>query len=284
MKKVKRILVGVDIYTKVNNVLKRALMVAKNNKAELFVVYAVQSPWLSLPSYFGSKEITVDMEGTKQKIDKKLKALDLKNKVPYTVLIKEGSAHDVLGYEAKLVKADMIIIGVNTSGKNNFLGTTAEKVAHQSHLPVLVVKNSVKDTYENIAAPTDFQTQSKLSIVYAKDLFPMAKIKAVHSSETIYMVEPYSMVGDDLMELNKVAKSFARKEMKDMVKKLSLSKGKILNGEFSNKKALLKYIKKGNFDLTVVGSQGTTGFQLLLGSMASSILKETPTDVLVYVP
>ena len=284
MKKVKRIIVGVDIYAKANNVLKRAFMLAKRNKAELFVVYAIQTPWLSVPSYFGSKDVTVDIEGTRKKIDKKIKSLNMKNKVPYTILIKEGAAHDVLEYESKLVKADMIIIGANTDDKKNFLGTTAEKVAHQSHLPVLVVKNPVKDTYENIVAPTDFLTQSKQSISYAKQLFPTAKIKAVHSSETIYMEGPYTMVGRDLSEFNEVAKACAVKDMKDMVKDLSISKGKILDGEFNNKRALLKYINRGKFDLTVMGSQGTAGFQALLGSMASSILRETPTDVLVYVP
>jgi len=284
MKKVKRILVGVDIYAKANNILRRAFMVAKENKAELFVVYAVHTPWLSIPSYFGSKAVNVDIKGTKKKIENKIKSLNINAKVPYTVLVKEGSANDILNYEAKLLNVDMIIIGANTSGKKNFLGSTAEKVAHQSHLPVLVVKNPVKDTYENIVAPTDFLTQSKQSIRYAKQLFPTAKIKPVHSSETIYIEGPYTMVGRDLTEFNEVAKACAEKDMKDMVKNLSIAKGKILDGEFNNKRTLIKFISRGKYDLTVVGSQGTAGFQALLGSMASSILRETPTDVLVYVP
>ena len=285
MKNVKRMMVGVDIYAKANNVLKRAFMVAHENKAELFIIYAIPTPWFDVPSYFSSKEITIDTDNIKKKIDKKVKVLNSKYNVPYTVLMKEGSAHDVLAYEAKLLKADMVVIGANTSGKKHYLGSTAEKVAHESHLPVLIVKNPVKGTYKNIVAATDFLIQSKHSILFAKVIFPTAKINAVHSVETtMYIDGPYTMVGRDLSEFNRVARLYAGKEMNKMVKDMSLDKGKVFDGEFNTKRALVKYIDKGKYDLTVVGSRGTAGFKALLGSMASSILRETPTDVLVYVP
>ena len=90
MKQVKRIIVGIDIFSGSNNVLKRALMVAKRNKAELFLVHAVQIPWFSVPSYFGGKEITIDIKGITKKIEKKIKALNKEYKVPYS---KIGRAH-----------------------------------------------------------------------------------------------------------------------------------------------------------------------------------------------
>ncbi len=282
MKKIKRIIVGLDIFAEVDNVLKRALMVAKRNKADLFLIHAVQTPWFSVPSYFGSKEINIDIEGITKKIEKKIKALNKEYKVPYTILVREGDADDILRYEAKLLKADMIVIGANTKSKKKFLGTTAEKVAHQSHLPVLIVKNSVKGPYKNIVAPTDFQAQSKQSVLFAKSIFPAAKVNAVHSSEVIYVEGPYTVVGRDFVQYNEVAKACAEKDLKDFMKDLSIEKGKIIDGEANSKKALLKYIDKGSYDLVVVGSRGTAGIKALLGSVASTILRETPTDVLVY--
>jgi len=70
MKSIKRIIVGLDIFSESNDVLKRAFMMAKQNKAELFIVHAVQTPWFSVPSYFGSKEIIVDTKGITKKIEK----------------------------------------------------------------------------------------------------------------------------------------------------------------------------------------------------------------------
>jgi len=289
MKKIKRIIVGIDIFAKSNNVLKRALIVAKQNEAELFIVHAVQTPWFSVPSYLGAKEVTVDTKGIKKKIEKKIKALNREDKVPYSIFVREGDADDILRYESKLLKADMMVIGANTKNKKNFLGTTAEKVAHQSHLPVLIVKNSVKKPYQNIVAPTDFQTQSKQSILFAKNIFPSAKIKAVHAYEAFYAVGmytagSYTLETLDIEMYDESAKASAENNLKEFMQDVDIGKGKVIDGELNGKEALLEYINKGSFDLVVVGSRGTTGFKALLGSVASSILRETSTDVLVYVP
>ncbi len=275
---------GIDIFAKPNNVLKRALMVAKQNRAELFIVHAVQTPWLSIPSYFGNEEISIDIKGITKKIEKKIQALNKDDKIPYSVLVKEGNPSDIILYESKLLQTDMIVIGASEKSKKRYLGTTAEKVAHQSHLPVLIVKNSVKKPYQNIVAPTDLQIQSKQSILFAKNIFPSAKIKVVNSSEIIYVDGPYTVVGPDFEEYNRKARISAEKDLKNFIKDLPVNKGEIIDGKGNGKEVLLDYINKGSYDLAVIGSRGTSGFKALLGSMASSILRETSTDVLVYVP
>jgi len=291
MKKLKRIIVGLDVFAKPNNVLKRALMLAKENEAELFVVHAVQTPWFSVPSYFGSKVITIDTKGITKKIEKKIKAFNRDAKVPYTVFVKEGKPSDIILYESKLLKADMIVIGANTKSKKNFLGTTAEKVAHQSHLPVLIVKNRVKDPYKNILAPTDFGIQSKQSILFAESICPSAKIKAVHAYEAFYATGIYTtgsysidiIESFDINQYDKAEKASAENNLKEFMQDVNIEKGKVIDGKLDSKKALLNYIKKDSYDLVVVGSRGTAGFKALLGSVASFILREAPTDVLVYV-
>ena len=283
MKKLKRIVVGIDILAKSNNVLKRALMVAKENKAELFIVHAVQTPWFSVPNFFGGKEIKIDIKGITKKIEKKVKRLNKDNKVPYYIFVREGDADDILLYESKLLKADMLVLGASTKGKKKLLGTTAEKVAHKGHLPMLVVKNSAKELYKNIVAPTDMLTQSKQSILFAKNIFPKAKINVAHVSDFSYIGGP-TVLGPDYIEYSKEAKEYAYNELMNFIQDLSIKKGKLIDGKSDSKRELLKYINKGSYDLTVVGSRGTTGFKALLGSVASTVLRESPTDVLVYVP
>ncbi len=289
MKNLKRIVVGVDIFAKSNNILKRALIIAEENKAKLFIIHAVQTPWLSIPNYFGGKEISIDIKGITKKIEKKINTLNKERKVPCSVIVKEGPADDILLYESKLLKVDMIIIGANTKSKKNLLGTTAERVAQQSHLPVLIVKNSVKNSYQNIVAPTDFQMQSKQSILFVKNIFSNLKIKAVNAYEAFYTVgmytaDAYTFEGIDIEQYNKAAKNAAKYNLKKFMKELALNKGKIIDGDINGKEALLKYINRGSYDLIVIGSRGTTGFKALIGSIASSIIRETSTDVLLYVP
>ncbi len=286
MKKIKRILVGIDVFDKSNSVLKRAFMLARAHNASLTFVHAVQVPWLSVPSYFGSEALDIDREGIQKKLEKKIKISKVSAKVPYTIFIKEGNTDDIILYEAKLLKVDMIIIGAHSKpkGLKKLLGTTAQKIAYKSHLPLLVVKKNVNKKYQNILAPTDFQRESSESVQYVKQLCPDAKISAVHSSETIYLGGPYTIEGIDVVEYNVVAKKYARKDLKDFMKEHSIQKGKIIDGGINSKEVLVKYIGKGNYDLVVIGSRSTSGFSALLGSVASTLLKDSPTDILVYVP
>jgi len=286
MKKLKRIVVGLDVFEKSNDVLKRALALANEHKANLLIVHAVGTPWLAVPSYFGSKEIGIDKEGITKQIEKKLKTLNKDTKVSCFIFVKEGNAADILLYESKLNQADMIIIGKHsrTKGRKGFVGTTAQKVAHQSHVPVLIVNKSAKKSYKNILAPTDFEMQSKQSVLFAKNVFPTAKINIVHAFETIYMEGPYTAVGRDLSQYNDVAKSCAKKDLKAFMKDVSVKKGEVIDGESYTKKELINYIKEGSYDLVVVGSRGTAGVNALLGSVATYILRESSSDVLVYVP
>ena len=286
MKKIKRILVGIDVFEKSNSVLKRAFMLAKEHDASLFIVHAVQVPWLSLPGYFASDTLDVDKEGIQKKLEKKIKASNLAGKVPFSIFIKEGNADDVLLYEAKILKADMIIIGAHSKSKGikNLLGTTAQKITYKSHLPLLVVKKSAKEKYQNILAPTDFQRESSESVKYVQQLCPDTKISAVHSSETIYLGGPYAIEGIDFVEYNEIAKKYARKDLKDFMSTHAIKKGKIIDGGLNSKEVLIKYIKKGNYDLVTIGSRSTSGFNALLGSVALTLLKDSPTDILVYVP
>ncbi|GIU00255.1 universal stress protein [Sulfurovum sp. TSL6] len=286
MKELKRVLVGLDVTEKSNNVLKRALSIANEHKADLFIVHAVRTPWVGVPSYFGGQDIDIDKEGITQNIEKKIKTLNREFKVNCFVFVKEGNAEDIILYESKLNQTDMIVIGAHSKakGKKGFLGTTAQKVAHLSHLPVLIVKNSAKTPYNNIIAPTDFGMQSKQSILFAKDIFPSAKINVVNAFDTIYMEGPYAVVGRDLSQYNEVAKSCAKSDLKKFMEDVSVKKGKVIDGELYTKETLVNYIKEGSYDLVVVGSRGTVGLNALLGSVANYILRETSKDILIYVP
>jgi nucleotide-binding universal stress UspA family protein len=180
----------------------------------------------------------------------------------------------------------MLILGANTKRKKKLLGSTVQKVAQKSHLPVLIVKNRAKSPYKNIVAPTDFQMQSKQSILFAKHIFPTTSITAVHAFDTIYSVNngPYTALGQGLTQYYTLGRSYAKKEMKSFIKDVFVQKGKVIDGELNSKATLAKYINKNSYDLVVLGSRSTAGFNALLGSVATYIMRETRSDVLVYVP
>lgn len=288
MKKVKNILVGIDMAERSNKVLKRALIIAKEDDAQLIIVHAVRTPWLAVPSYFGATDIAVDTKAIVKKIDKKIKALNT-DKISYSIVVKEGEVDDILLYESKMLKADLIIIGAHSkkNNKKSILGTTAQMVAYQSHLPVLIVKKSVKEAYKTIVAPTDFQKESKKSILFAKNIFPSAKFSLLNAFETLYLIEDpytYTISGNNYLEFYKIAKTESKREMEKFKKTVGIKNAKVIDGELDSKLELVKYINKNNYDLTVVGSGGNRVMKVLLGSVANYLLREVKNDILVYVP
>lgn len=288
MKKLQRILVAIDVFANPDDILKRAFMLAMENEAELFIVQAVPVPLFSVPDYFGSKNVTVNVKGIKEEIKDKIKKPGVGSDVPYHLFVKEGNPDDIILYESKLIRAEMIIIGAHTKSQNRF-GTTAQKVAHQSHVPVLIVKNKAKKAYKNIVAPTDFERQSKQSIVFTQNICHAAQISLVNAYEAFYTTDiytagAYSLENIDIEMYDEAAKTASKNQMKALKKELGINKGKVIDGSLNSKEALLKYIEKGNYDLTVLGSRGTSGAMALLGSVAYTLLREVSTDILVYVP
>ena len=293
MKNIKNILVGIDIFEKqFKNVLKRSLLLAKQNNAKLFIVHAVKTPWFDIPNYFESTtQIVIDKAGIKKKIDKSIKSLSKDFFIPYFIFIKEGNPHDILLYESKLNHADMIIIGSHSKFKDKigFLGSTTQTIVNKCHIPVLVVKNLSKKPYKNIIAPTDFEMQSKNSILFSKNISTSSKINIVHAYERIYMTGPYLFVGRDLSQYNDASKHSSQTDLKDFIKDLkssdeiSIKKSKVIDGKLYYKETLLDYINNGKYDLVVMGSKGNKGLNPLIGSVANYILRETSLDVLIYV-
>ena len=273
-----------DPYAQSNAVIKRAFMIAKEKGAELFIVYAVKIPWFETPDFFSLKYKFIDTDVIRKDIQKKIKRLKLPNGVDYTVFVKEGDPEDTVLYQAKLVNADMIIIGAHTKTKKALVGTTAHKIVHRSHLPVLVVKNRSKEPYKRVTVLTDFGTNSKLGAAYAKKAFPDSKMEILHAYEAFYATGIYTTIqGLDTEQYRKNVKSSAKEKLKALQVDLGVEKSKLIDGGVEVRKTLLGHLKKNPCDLMVVGSRGTSGIQTLLGSIASYMLAEAPCDVLLYV-
>jgi len=291
MNKLERIVAAIDVFGNPQKVLRRAFMLAKENEASLFIVQAIETPLFSVPDFFSSQNVSVDINGVKSKIEDAMTDLGLGDGVAYQVFVKEGSADDIVLYEAKLLNAQMIVMGAHTKSNHKKMrfGTTAQKVAHQSHIPVLLVKNKAKRSYENVIAPTDFEMQSKQSIAFIQNICSSAKIDMVNAYEAFYTTDiytagAYSLENLDIEVYDKAAKATSQNHMKHLRKEMGIRRGKVIDGGVNTKETLLKYINKADYDLTVLGSRGTSGALALLGSVAYTLMREVTTDVLVFVP
>ena len=100
----------------------------------------------------------------------------------------------------------------------------------------------------------------------------------------IYTAGSYTLENLDIVQYSEAIKSTAQNNMKAFIQEVGIRKGKVIDGDINSRDALVGYIKKSKPDLVVMGSRGTTGVKMLLGSMTSSLLRAVKTDVLIYVP
>jgi len=144
---IKKILVAVDGSDPSFDASDYAIELAKNNNAELIVLFIVSSAPSSDFDYANvgrGKEIeAVESEEAHQVVDKvKQKATENKVSVKTAVLIQYTSVVKEIVEYAEKYKIDMIVIG--SKGKSGFkkllLGSITSGVVTYSHCPVLVVK------------------------------------------------------------------------------------------------------------------------------------------------
>jgi len=139
MKKYKRILVAIDIYSEYAQILKRALCVAQKT-SQLSVVF------VTLPStYFqpyisdvGGDYVADIHKQAKKRLGEIAKKYDIPNKQLYLPI---GNAAEEIHSLAVENKADLIVIGTHgRSGLKLLLGSTANSVLHGAQQDVLAVR------------------------------------------------------------------------------------------------------------------------------------------------
>ena len=167
------IIAAIDTSAMADEVLKRAISLAKEESAQITVLHNIEIPLFDKP--FGNVN---DEEAIKQKIAAKVDALNTNAAVEYFITLTRGKPSNEIVYESEKLQSDLIIIGAHgkKSIKDTFFGSTAHHVAQKSHLPVLIIKNPVADDYKNVLALTDLSDASIKSIQFAQSLFSDAKL------------------------------------------------------------------------------------------------------------
>ena len=187
--------------------------------------------------------------------------------------------------------ADLIVMGIhrNESGKKSISGTTMERVIRKSKLPVLVVPDRVKGSYEKVMIGVDFSVFSRVALRSAVALAPSAEFYAVHAFQVPF--EAFQP-GE---ELRQTVRNEHERDLTAMIEEeLDSLIGSSVTGQQSDI-SLRKVVQHGEVpavlraeverlqpDLMVLGTHGRVGLShALLGSVADDFLNLPPCDVLV---
>jgi len=212
----------------------------------------------------------------------------------YTTESRIGYPPDVIKDMIKETLADLVVISTHgRTGLNRlFFGSVTERVIHEGHCPVLVLK-AEQDRYcespfrlKKILLPMDLTKHSKQVIQYAMDwackfgaevtlahFIPSFDASGVTASET-----------SASSHVMKVARKTVEHWLEDTSKKCECrgvnTKCVALDGSMLAE--LPDYVRKEGFDLVVCTTHGFGGLRhLLYGSTAEDLMRQSPCPVLI---
>ena len=284
----KNILLATDFTPNSDRAVARALSLAKETGASLYILHVVPLYPLKKLKRLGQSL----KEELQELIHKQVEAQHSEKVKIYVNVVQAPDIFNEILLHAHSTKADLIVLGMHSKSKlqDFFTGTTIERVIRSGLKPVLVVKNMTTGSYKKIVSGIDYSPGSYTAFRMAKDLAPKANFYAIHAYETPYYAhKTYKYaISRSLVEERHQKKmdKFLKKEIADLNKNQKNERvtntGQLAPGKPYNK--LTGKAKNLKADLLTIGAHGETGFILpgtKLGGTALEVLLDPPCDVLV---
>lgn len=276
----KTILLATDLSPRCDRALDRATSLAAEWHARLVVLHAMQEPAMvtDLPSWRRPPDPRL---AARQRVRRDLQGAE---GVEIEVIVERGEPASLILEVTERLDSDLIVTGVARDEPlgRGLLGTTVEKLARKTNVPILVVKSRPRGPYLNVVVATDFSEGSRCALETALALLPAAQVTLFHAFGVIFE----EFIDDKMAQ----RESAARQAMAESRSFLAATPAAAASGrsiatlcEHGDSSALLEdLVQARGVDLVVVGTEGRKGLPgVLLGSVAQRLLSDLSVDVLV---
>lgn len=288
------LLIPVDLTTTSDRVLGRVAWLPLARKARLTLLHVVPN---SLPAP-AQRRAERDAKKTLAEEARHL-ARSLPREVTVVPIVTVGAAAAEIAARSAKTKAEMIVMG-RAGGRplrDNFLGSTAERVIRRTQLPVLVVRLPARAAYARPALALELDEVAGAALAQLLKVVPAPRprVAVIHAYDAPYhgMIYP-SLSEDDAEDY----RDHHRHEATQKIEKLlaaALADAKVppldaptwkTHVQFGSPRTIItKAVKKAETDLLVLGTQGYSGLAYaFLGTVAGEVLRAVSCDVLVVPP
>lgn len=214
-------------------------------------------------------------------------------------LVKVGATAKTISGHAARLKAELVVVGRCRKRvlQDEFIGSTAERVARQTKLPVLVVRLPPRASYSRPALAIALDRAAPRAVDMMLRVLPPPRpaVLVIHAFDSPYHSYVYpSLSEDDVQERIDELELSAGSEIRALLRK-ALGAARVLPEDAprwtehfrfgSPRQVVERAVKKRAADLLVLGTRGYSGpLSVFLGSVAGDLLRRSPCDVLLVPP
>lgn len=271
----KSILIATDLSARSDRALDRALMLAREHDARLFVLHVVDGE-------LSQETVNRQQATAANSIRAYLEARGGGQEAEVEITV--GKPHREILRRAGEVGADLIVLGAHRLAPVDdiFRNSTAWEVLRRSDPPVLLVKDAALQAYRRVTVGFDFSAHAEAALHLAFRFRP-EEIDVVHAYHVPYKGFLYGsdshsefreQCQQDLSGAVEAAISSRRGEFPATVQPRCI----LCHGETLG--SLWQECQKLHSDLLVIGTHGRTGLaHAVFGSVAEFMLRNPPCDV-----
>ena len=280
MNKLKSIVAVIDVLDEARYAADRAVIVAKEHRAHLSLVYVIDRSSSQDPR----EDELIDDAG--RRLNEVAAEIGKATGLVTNACVKVGPVVDEILSVAEA--ADLLVLWVRGSNplQDLILGTTAERVLGKCKRPVLVGKRPLQTMYEHVIVPVDFSSYSAPALRMAMQIAPNARITIVHAfhvpSEAKLSLA--GMTDEAIRQYCEEERQEAVKEIEAMIHDFADDPSRISFAVERGKgsEVILDKEKDLSADLIVIGKHGQSMIEeLLFGSTTRYVLVGSRCDVLV---
>ncbi len=275
---IRRVLAAIDFSEQSRIAIRRAALICREHAAQLELLHVVE----------GVKLITSDqgLEEAKRQLQDVI-GVAVSLGIDCGGQVVKGKNVAAIIHRAREMMAHLVVIGAHgqPSWRDNFLGTTAERLVRQATFPILVVKQPSLSAYRRVLVPTDFSEASRRALAAASMLTPGATIDLLH----VYGImgeEQLSMAqaGEEALEqYRQRTEAWAMTSMDEWRRGINLAGHQVeehLRKGYATS-GVAQFAAERRPDLVVMGTIGRSGHHhILIGSVTEHALRTVPCDIL----
>lgn len=209
-------------------------------------------------------------------------------KIDATPMLTVGQPHREITRVERENGVDLVVLGAmgEHPAREFFLGSTAERVVREAAVPVLVVRNTPREMYQNVLATLDMSMHAPSVADLALRIAPAARLTLAHAFEVPFegKLQFAGVSEEDIHRYRQEEREYALTTLQTLAQ--GLKNHPDIRVEHGMPEAVIPTLLRDTAaDLVVAGKHGSSEIvDLLLGGVTKHLLREASCDVLVVPP